>query len=226
MQEPAQSAGSQAPAPVQAPTPGAQTKPDPKPEKPLTLELLQASWPAIIEAIGEKKRTVWTALLDTEAVSLVEDIVTIGFPALQSAEVLKKSQGPGLPVNAELVRDAILAVTDHRVRFKVQEIVREAVSEPKAPESPPEMVAPAVTETPAEPVVSETASWPTISLPGAVEPDVKEADSDPEPSQGAPAEDAGEVPTSSLSQVGEAVIREVLGGELISEYPVDQPGDR
>jgi hypothetical protein len=34
------------------------------------------------------------------------------------------------------------------------------------------------------------------------------------------------VPNSPLSQIGEAVIREVLGGELISEHPVDEAGDR
>jgi hypothetical protein len=32
--------------------------------------------------------------------------------------------------------------------------------------------------------------------------------------------------TAQLSQVGEAVIREVLGGQLISEHPVDQPGEK
>jgi hypothetical protein len=32
--------------------------------------------------------------------------------------------------------------------------------------------------------------------------------------------------TSQLSQVGEAVIREVLGGQLISEHPVDEQGEK
>jgi hypothetical protein len=175
-----------------------------------------ASWGKIVEAVGEKKRAVWTALANTQVVALVDDVVTIGFPALASAEVLKKSQGPGLPVNAELVRDAILGVSGHRVRFKVQELVSEAVAGEKAGTVGDEpAVAP---ESPA------TASWPTVALPGAEEPIVEEVV--PEPVDGAPgeaeAEAEDETPTTgTLSQVGEAVIREVLGGQLISEHPVD-----
>ena len=51
------------------------------------------------------------------------------------------------------------------------------------------------------------------------------------------AESADEVPeeaeaeaetatTGTLSQVGEAVIREVLGGQLVSEHPVDGAKDK
>jgi DNA polymerase-3 subunit gamma/tau len=182
-----------------------------EPAKPLSVELLTASWPAVIDSVAEKKRAVWTALLDTEALALVDDVVTIGFPSLQAAEVLKKPQGPGLPVNAELVREAILAVTGHRVRFKVQEIVRdESVVDPVQSAPSPE---PTLQSEP------EPASWPTVTPPGTPEPEVAEVDAEDEPP---------EVPTttSSQGQIGEAVIREVLGGELVEEHPVSEQDER
>jgi DNA polymerase III subunit gamma/tau len=191
------------------------------PAEPLSLDLMLSSWGKIVEAVGEKKRAVWTALANTQVVALVDDVVTIGFPALASAEVLKKSQGPGLPVNAELVRDAILAVSGHRVRFKVQELVSEPVAAEQAETVAQE--APVVPESPA------TASWPTVTLPGAEEQPVEEVV--PESADEAPgeaeAEAEDETPTTgALSQVGEAVIREVLGGQLISEHPVDAAEDK
>jgi DNA polymerase-3 subunit gamma/tau len=202
-----------APANASQPAAHAPVPPEPAPvapAEPLSLELMLASWGKIVEAVGEKKRAVWTALANTEVVGLVDDVVTIGFPSLASADVLKKPQGPGLPVNAELVRDAILAVSGHRVRFKVQELVSEPVAEE-----------PAVTE------ATSAATWSTVTLPGAEE----------QPAEEAVAESADEVPeaagaeaetatTGTLSQVGEAVIREVLGGQLISEHPVDGAEDK
>lgn len=187
--------------------------PAPATTTPLSLELLTASWPAVIESVAEKKRAVWTALLETEALALVEDVVTIGFPSLQAADVLKKPQGPGLPVNAELVRDAILAVTGHRVRFKVQEIVS------AEPEDAGEASAPEPEPTPEPVSTPEPASWPTVTLPNAPEPEVEEPKAE---------EEAPEVPvtTSSQGQIGEAVIREVLGGELVEEHPVSDEGGR
>ena len=187
--------------------------PAPAPMTPLSLELLTASWPAVIESVAEKKRAVWTALLETEALALVEDVVTIGFPSLQGADVLKKPQGPGLPVNAELVREAILAVTGHRVRFKVQEIVG---AEPK---DAGEASAPEPEPTRESESTPEPASWPTVAPPNATEPKVEEPEAEEEASE-AP------VTASSQGQIGEAVIREVLGGELVEEHPVSDEGGR
>jgi len=186
-----------------------------EPAKPLSLGLLTASWPAVIDSVAEKKRAVWTALLDTEALALVDDVVTIGFPSLQAAEVLKKPQGPGLPVNAELVREAILAVTGHRVRFKVQEIARdEPVVDPvqSAPSPQP-------TPQPEPEPEPEPTSWPTVTPPGTPEPEVAEVEAEDE---------SPEVPTTPYSQgqIGEAVIREVLGGELVEEHPVAEQDER
>jgi hypothetical protein len=119
------------------------------------------------------------------------------------------------------VRDAILAVSGHRVRFKVQELAMEPVAKELAETVAQE--APVVHESTA------SASWPTVTLPGAEEQPAEEVV--PEPADGAPggaeAEEEAETPTTgALSQVGEAVIREVLGGQLISEHPVDAAEDK
>jgi hypothetical protein len=194
---------------------------------------MESSWEGIVEAVGEKKRTVWTALAGTTVVSLVDDVVTIGFPSLASAEVLKKPQGSGLPVNAELVRDAILAVTGHRVRFKVQELAGSAaletdtVAKPTVSAVAPDAVPDAAPAS--EPVNTQTASWPTVTLPGATEePEVIEADA-VEVSDVAPElspEEPTAAQTEAMTKVGEAVIREVLGGQLISEHVLgDEDGE-
>jgi len=204
-----------APPAAEAPTQSTVTEVPAEPAKPLSLELLTASWPAVIDSVAEKKRAVWTALLDTEALALVDDVVTIGFPSLQAAEVLKKSQGPGLPVNAELVREAILGVTGHRVRFKVQEIARdEPVVDPVQ-----RALSPQSTPQPEPEPEPEPTSWPTATPPGTPEPEVAELEAEDEPT---------EVPTttSSQGQIGEAVIREVLGGELVEEHSVSEQDER
>ena len=191
---------------------------------PLSFDALVQAWPSVIDAIAEKKRIVWTAMVGTSIVALETDVVTIGFPSLASSEVLKKSQGSGLPVNAEIVREAILEVTGHRVRFKVQEIApahaEEDAAAPAEPEEGPNTVVP---EEAADTVDSAAPppSWPTVALPGSEsEPEVvtEVVESVEEPDEISPA-------TGSQSQIGEAVIREILGGELISEHPVAEGDD-
>jgi DNA polymerase-3 subunit gamma/tau len=183
------------------------------PTEPLTQELLSASWPAVIESVAEKKRVVWSALTATEVIALVDDVVTIGFPSLHAAEVLKKPQGPGLPGNAELVREAILDVTGHRVRFKVQEISRSG-GEPDG--GNPSVQAEQDAGGSAEP---EPPSWPTVTPPGSADQPEKMEESIQEISE-------DPAPAVSQAKVGEAVIREVLGGELVEEHPVSEQDER
>jgi len=221
---PAPKAPPQPPAPTaDAPEPESAKVPLVEPQAPLSLQLLQGSWSDIVESIGEKKRAVWSALVNTEVVSLSDDVVTIGFPALANAEVLKKPQGPGLSVNAELVRDAILQVTGHRVRFKVQELIPPDIDSEATAEDGPVQSDPVQSESPSV-ESTHTASWPTAVPPGTKETEPAAAIA-PEAAVGDP-EHTVDVPNSPLSQIGEAVIREVLGGELISEHPVDEAGDR
>ena len=114
-----------------------------------------------------------------------------------------------------------MAVSGRRVRFKVQQLASESVAEEPAETVADEAPAGAQTSTAA----TTTASWPTVALPGA----------DEEPAEEVVEESADEVPavaedetptTGALSQVGEAVIREVLGGQLISEHPVEGAEDK
>jgi hypothetical protein len=202
----------------------------------LTRELVESSWPAIIEQIANTKRVVWTALLDTQVVALDADVVTIGFPALSGADILKKPQGPGLPPNAELVREAIKEVTGHRVRFKVSELPNASetqAAEPAADEqavveaAPPEHAEPAREEEQSvestEPTEAPGASWPTVTPPSSAAPIEEPGVSDAV--EAGPHEHVSDN-TSQLSQVGEAVIREVLGGQLISEHRVDELGEK
>jgi len=193
--------------------PAVEVTESPEPAAPLTAQAMMDAWPAILDTIAEKKRAIWTALVGSQVVGSEDDVVTLGFPAISSAEILKKPQSEGLPPNAELVREAILAVTGHRVRFKVQELA----SSPEVVE-PEESVTSAESEVPPHSSSTEaTGSWPTVVPPNAVEEEesteAPEAE-EPEPPRGPVA--------GSLSQVGEAVIREVLGGELISEHRIDE----
>ena len=191
---------------------------------PLSFDALVQAWPAVIDAIAEKKRIVWTAMVGTSIVALETDVVTIGFPSLASSEVLKKSQGSGLPVNAEIVREAILGVTGHRVRFKVQEIAPAHAEEDAAAPAEPEQGSNTVVPEEAADTVDSAPpppSWPTVALPGSEsEPEVvtEVVESVEEPDEISPA-------TGSQSQIGEAAIREILGGELISEHPVAEGDD-
>jgi hypothetical protein len=58
-----------------------------------------------------------------------------------------------------------------------------------------------------------------VTPPGTPEPEIAEVQAEDEPP---------EVPTttSSQGQIGEAVIREVLGGELVEEHPVSEQDER
>ena len=100
----------------------------------------------------------------------------------------------------------ILTTTGHRVRFKVQELPATAPTPPAAPPVSKE----------ASKAPEATGSWPTV-LPPKVEEEKSVEESEPVVE---PETLVGPV-AGELSQVGEAVIREVLGGELISENRVD-----
>lgn len=77
-------------------------------------------------------------------------------------------------------------------------------------------------ETEPEPPASEKPmSWPTVTPPNAPEPVESAAELSSHEEQNEPP-----AVTSSQGQIGEAVIREVLGGELIAEHPVASEDER
>jgi hypothetical protein len=88
------------------------------------------------------------------------------------------------------------------------------------PQPQPQTQSTAITGAEADPAPTSSAagSWPTVVPPRSAAEESQDivAEVAVEPEQ--------EVPptTGSFSQIGEAVIREVLGGELISEHPVEQ----
>ncbi len=166
--------------------------------EPLTTELLIDSWPKVVNFVGDHKKAVWSVLVDSTVLGLDGDVVTIGFPVLESAEVLRKPQGPGLPVNAELLRAAIESVTGHRVRFIVKE-------------TPPEDQGSGQSKK----------EWPTKEPPvsiGSSEDNGSDSASQSEDSQKNPE-------AISQGQTGEAAVRELLGGELIEEQIVPSRED-
>lgn len=203
-------APSEASAPESKPTEEASpSAPEPiEPIEPWTLERLELVWPKIIESLALHKRSLWVALSETKPISVEEDVISIGFVRRSDAEILKKPQGPGSPLpNADLLREAILSHTGHRVRFTVGELEL-------ADRVPPS------TEN-AEP------SWPVVSKPGSETDDEASAgEVEPGAENILPvAEDALEPQesgsTSSVATRGEPVVRQLLGGELVAEEILD-----
>ncbi|MEK9578731.1 MAG: hypothetical protein VW008_05205, partial [Aquiluna sp.] len=179
-----------------------------EPIEPWTLESLDLVWPKIIESLASHKRSLWVALSETKPIAVEDDVISIGFVRRSDAEILKKPQGPGSPLpNADLLREAILSHTGHRVRFTLGEL------------EPADRVTPS-TET-AEP------SWPVVSKPGSETDDgASSGDVEPKVENIPPvAEDAAEPqessPTSPVATRGEPVVRQLLGGELVAEEILD-----
>ena len=170
-----------------------------------TLAELESRWKAIVDSVGEQKRSLWVALSETKPVGLDGDVVAIGFAKRLDAEILKKPQGPGSPLpNADLLREAIYSHTGHRVRFTVAELEAEnSVEGDSKPES----------------------QWPVVSKPGSDEGEShqdssgEESEHDDEPRQESS-------PGPQLATRGEPVIRQVLGGELIAEEILDEMSEQ
>jgi len=179
-----------------------------EPIEPWNLESLDLVWPKIIESLALHKRSLWVALSETKPTAVEDDVISIGFVRRSDAEILKKPQGPGSPLpNADLLREAILSHTGHRVRFTVCEL------------EPADRVTPS-TET-GEP------SWPVVSKPGSETDDGALSGAvEPETETIPPvAEDAEEPqesgPMSLVAARGEPVVRQLLGGELVAEEILD-----
>ena len=228
--------------PTQGQAPGvADVTPEEKPAvelmSPWTVEAVAGVWPAVIDSLGETKRSLWAALSGTHPVAVDKDVLTIGFVKRADAEILRKPQGPGSPLpNADLLREALYLATGHRLRFTVVEL-------------------PSTQSTPA--ADSTSGSWPVVSQLGS---DTPEGGSAPRPDGAGDAPGAGESaaedspdqPDDSLRDVeelsppvqrdvasqqeseisdsapqklgqrGEPAIRSILGGELISEEVLEQ----
>jgi DNA polymerase-3 subunit gamma/tau len=181
--------------------------------QPLTLEGLVGLWPAITEDLAQQKRSLWVALSQTRLVDLEGDVVTIGFVKRGDAEVLKKPQGPGSPLpNADLLRDAILRHSGHRVRFTVTEL-----DEVKA--------------FPLSETSKDKEAWPTVSG-ASTAPDEASVDQHVPQSDSydggveALTSDETSTNTASIATRGEPVVRQLLGGELVAEELLESKSDQ
>jgi len=220
---PAESAPASTPAAAPTPAVDNDSAPDVhvEPVEPWNREKIQELWPAVIASLAESKRSLWAALSDTVPLDINGDIVTIGFPRRNDAEILRKPQGPGSPLpNADLLRDAIYTHSGYRVRFTVADL-------------------PAAT-------TPMTGSWPVVSaLGGDQAPDAEPVDDLPAPftpdtegsdvvaedtvaddtvAEATVSTDSPEAATGMvLGQRGEPAIRTILGGELIAEELLEPP---
>lgn len=173
-----------------------------KPIQTWNIDVLSELWPTIIEEIAQQKRSLWVAVSQTRPLSLDEDVVTIGFTKRSDAEVLKKPQGPGNPLpNADILRDAILRHSGHRVRFTVIELEQGESA-------------------PAEQAIADP--WPKVSGPNDSDQGLQSRSDSSEISEAEheinlPVGDTASRHTKSIASRGEPVVRQLLGGELVAE---------
>jgi len=101
-----------------------------------TLEAIQASWPAVLEAVQELKRSSWTVMFTSTPAALDDDVLTISFTNEADAAAFKVRAAPADSVS-EHVRAAIQQVTGARVKFRlrVDAPQGEAAASPAEPSS-------------------------------------------------------------------------------------------
>jgi len=173
------------------------------------LDAVRELWPSVLHILAASKKSLWAAMTETHPESLDGDVLTIGFPRKSDADILKKPQGPGSPLpNADLLRDAILELSGHRVRFTVVEVSPMPGTDAASPTPPSD------------------ASWPVVSHGGNDESEIEGNDSSetaPVDARISDAEENGGISASApLANRGEPVVRQLLGGELVGEEILDE----
>lgn len=89
------------------------------PAEPLTLERMQAAWPAVLDAVQQAKRSSWTVMFASTPATLDGDVLTISFTNEADAAAFKVRAAPTESVS-EHVRAAIQQVTGARVKFMLR----------------------------------------------------------------------------------------------------------
>ena len=92
---------------------------EPTPAEPLTLERMQAAWPAVLDAVQQAKRSSWTVMFASTPAALDGDVLTISFTNEADAAAFKVRAAPTESVS-EHVRAAIQQVTGARVKFMLR----------------------------------------------------------------------------------------------------------
>jgi DNA polymerase-3 subunit gamma/tau len=245
--------------------PAAESAPAPAPEKPAdnapvdkapaettppTLDAIQASWPAVLDAVQQVKRSSWTVMFTSTPAALDDDVLTISFTNEADAAAFKVRTAPADSVS-EHVRAAIQQVTGARVKFRLRvdapqgdgapaeaspsdsRPTAEPSADPDPAPAPPPRPAPAKPAPAASSASAATTDWVVAAIPGAAEPAPEPAEPEvtqtvevPPTTEVAP-EPVAKAPAphatdgSGLQRYGEAVVREVLGATFLLEETLE-----
>lgn len=211
----------------------------------LTFADIEREWQAILEDVAAVDRTAWLVLMNAAPVSFeAPDVLGIGFRSAADLDAFKGRPGTDSP--AERTRHAINARLGVRVKYRPTALPADAAPPASPPPADAEEPAPA-----AEASVTEwaVAAIPQSDAPPPAHheqwPDELPPDDYAEPEPALPVTQRAEAPgpneptrqaptpvvpptsrahtASGAERYGEAVVREVLGAELIGEEPYDAP---
>lgn len=168
------------------------------------LDAVVERWSAIVESVGEQKRSLWVVLSETKPVALDGDVLTIGFVKRSDANILKKPQGPGSPLpQADLLREAIYQHTGHRVRFTVSELEPHEVPIPQA---------------------AAGSAWPVVSRPGSDVGDASDASDASVPGDAVDTADTSDSRDASDADAGAQPTKPPTEGEALAETESPEAG--
>ncbi len=216
-----------------------ETAPEPEPAAQaaeLTFADIEREWPAILEDVAAVDRTAWLVLMNAVPVAFdAPDVLALGFRSAADLESFKGRPGSDSP--AERTRQAINKRLGLRVKYRPTALPADQVPQIEVPPSDTEEPAPAVPEasvtewavaaipqSDVEPPADDE-QWPEDLPPDDLpepEPVVDAAPATPKPAPVAPPVSRAHT-AAGAERYGEAVIREILGAELIGEEPYDSP---
>jgi DNA polymerase-3 subunit gamma/tau len=139
---------------------------------PLTLESVQAAWPAVLDAVQQLKRSSWTVMFTSTPAALDGDVLTISFTNEADAAAFKVRAAPAESVS-EHVRAAIQQVTGARVKFMLR-VDTGTGGAASAPAERSSSETPRAADAPADPDPAPTTAAPPIAEPTTPEPTTPE----------------------------------------------------
>jgi DNA polymerase-3 subunit gamma/tau len=233
-----------------APRPAAAAKPERELVAPgsVTFQQVKDSWPEILEAVQEAKRSAWAIVYTSQPRALADDVLTVSFVSQNDVDAFKQGGPSGV---SEVLRTAIIQVLGLRVKFIARvegpaaaPVAEGAPVEPVEPirdePEPPERVE-LVETSPTKPTETSptkpTETSPTKLKDRAQEVStsstrvvdaqgwaVAEIPQDDAPTAKAPR--ARSVPkveaaaSTAPARYGESVVRELLGANFIEEQAI------
>ena len=152
---------------------------------PVSTQQLKDSWPQVLDAVQNAKRSAWSVVFTAQVRSLAGDVLTLTFPSGRDVEQFRSPE-PGERGVSEYLRDAIAGVLGIRVKFIARadaEAVAPAASSPAAqvpaasapaapvrPDRAGRSTSPAATTHGAssdDAPSDDDGGWPTVAVPGA-----------------------------------------------------------